>query len=328
MKIRELLLAFFVGVVIGVGISPLTNKTPQQALLSPLTSSVADDSVVSSPCPCSAQEKVLGANEEEKEIIKTPKPATSYFGQLINSSPVPVSPTPVKELKNIETFSTSSYQGKITCAIFGDSMVDVMGTELTSFKSSLKKYYPQATIKLYNFGIGAQNVEQAFERVEQEYNYQDRRYSSLIDLNPDIVVLGSFSYNPFSEPEDELYRHWASLVKIIDKIKNNTKAKIIILAEIAPNKEKFGQGPKGVNWDQDFAWQHATKIQSYLENAVNFAKTHELEIADAYHKTLKQNNEGSLSYINPDDHIHQNEAGNLLMAQLLAEKIYKLNLFK
>jgi hypothetical protein len=96
------------------------------------------------------------------------------------------------------------------------------------------------------------------------------------------------------------------------------------MAAIAPAKAEFGTGPNGVNWPQDMAWIHAERISKLLENALNFAFSANLAFVDAYHSSLLSNGEGSQTYINQGDHIHQNEAGNIFMAGIFADKLVSL----
>lgn len=308
MKNKLVILIFLMGILLGMSLSPLAGGKPQE-FISPLSMPLAQNS----------EEKVLGTSQFANIITQTIK--KNYL-----PSASPVSQTVTKKLI---TPQYSAYDGNISIAIFGDSMVDVMGTNLPYLREELQKFFPLAKYQLYNYGIGAQNIEQGKQRLEQAYHYKDRQYPSIMELNPDVIIIDSFAYNPFKEKtEDELYQHWANLASIIDLANNNTRSKIIILATIAPNKEKFGQGPQGLNWPPNTAWQQAVKINNYLLNTIKYAKANDLPLIDVYHQTLLSNGEGNLNYINPNDHIHQNEAGNQLLAKNIAEAIYSLKLFQ
>jgi lysophospholipase L1-like esterase len=307
MKFKKILLVFLIGIILGLSLSPLTDKLPIEALLSP-------------------EEKVLGSEDQLDsqfaDLMAEPTPVPKKTAKPIPSPKATSSPKPTPEPQ----FST--YNKEIKVAVFGDSMSDTMGAGLPFLRASLRNYYPQAQLKLYNYAIGCQNIEMALGRIEESYSYRDRNNPPLKQIKPDIVILGSFSYNPFKQGEDEIYRHWANFAKLVDWVKRNTEAKVVILAEIAPNKAKFGQGPKGVNWPADFAWEHALLISQYLENTISFAQANKIPLANAYHYTLATNGEGKLDYISTDDHLHQNTLGNSIIAQLLAQQIYDLGLFK
>lgn len=325
-NLRKSSLTFLTGLIIGLGLAPLADKTPRQVIVSPISPTLAETKGFILPA---SENQVLGlqANKDEVEKPKAQKPKKSKFANLI---PTPV-PTPgvSKETPGVTDVKTetvsqadqSNYSGRITIAAVGDSMTDLMGPNLPYLKTELKKYYPKADLNLLNYGVGGDNIENGSARIRGEYNYQGRHYPTLTSIEPDIIVIESFAYNPFSNGENELDRHWQDLANLVDYIKNNTKVKIIIMATIAPTKEFFGQGPAGVNWPKDLAFRQAEKINQYLDNTVRFAKSANLPLVDVYHQTLLSNGEGNLDYINPGDHIHQNVAGNELIAKLLAEAI-------
>ncbi len=106
-------------------------------------------------------------------------------------------------------------------------------------------------------------------------------------------------------------------------LKNQTTAKILLLVTIAPNSEKFGMGPRGVNWDHQTARQHAQEIRLYLENALNFARTQQIPVVDAYSDSIVKG-EGNLEYINEGDYIHPSDKGKQYIAGKISEKLIKL----
>ena len=312
MKTKLIILIFLIGIIIGIGVSPLAGSKPQD-FLSPLSTPLAENN----------DNQVLGESQPVTPSSEKNQNPEETAASLPVSSLKPSS-TPREALPQY-----SNYSGKITVAIFGDSMVDVMDTNLPHLRAELRRFFPKANYYLYNYGVGSQNIEQGRKRVEEAYDYKDRHYPSIVNLNPDVIILDSFAYNPFpKKTEDELYQHWANLAAIVNVLKNKTHAKIIIMADIAPSKEKFGQGSQGINWSVNDAWQQAIKINSYLTNTIKFAKATNLPLIDIYHQTLLPDGEGNLDYISSDDHIHQNFAGNQLIAKNIAEAIYSLNLFK
>lgn len=292
MSIKRPILILLIGVIFGIALSPFTNKTPKEVLVSPISTSLALTQDFISPISPGSENTI---NEEITQNIP--------------------------EKTNENELTTSNYKARLRIAIIGDSMVDVMGTDLPYLKKSLRKRFPNAKLELYNYGIGGENIEKGLDRIESEYNYKDRHYSALTSLGADIIIIDSFSYNPFENSANELDRHWTALGKMVDIIKTKTKAKIFIMTPIAPNIYKFGQGPGGVNWPSDQAKSHAQRIMKYLQNTVSFAKSAKLTLVNSYSSTLDNGN-GSQYYISSHDHIHQNIQGNQLMADFLAQKIY------
>lgn len=321
-RIKQSILIFISGLIIGINVNSLINKSFKKIIISPISPTLAETRKFILPL---SEGEILGistkTSQNKLKVKKEKVKRSSQFANLINQSIL--TPGVDEETPGV---NFNWHSGKITIAVIGDSMTDLMGPNLPYLKTALQKYYPQVQFNLLNYGVGAENIEKGLKRIKKEYTYQGRHYPALVSINPDIVVIESFAYNPFRDSTGELDRHWSALVKIVDFIKSNTRAKIIILATIAPTKEKFGQGPNGVNWLKDLAWQHANRIGQYLENTVRFAQSANLPLVDVYHQTLLPNGGGNLAYINPGDHIHQNEAGNKLIAKLLAEKIFQLNL--
>jgi len=76
-------------------------------------------------------------------------------------------------------------------------MIDTMGENLDYMQKSLGAKYPGTTFKLYNYGIGSQNIEQGLARLNSSFSYQTRNYPPLSKISADVLILGSFAYNPF-----------------------------------------------------------------------------------------------------------------------------------
>lgn len=204
-------------------------------------------------------------------------------------------------------------------AIFGDSMIDTMGEKLEYLDSSLMRGYPGIKFSLYNYGIGAQNADNGLARFNSPFKYKTRDYPAISQLKPDILIIGSFAYNPFS-PYD-LKRYQASLQQLILEAKKNSPD-VYLLVEIAPLKIDFGKGQNGVNWDADTAYIHAGHIIEQLESAINIGKSTGVVVIDAFSPSqINVEKEGKRTYINPDDGIHPSVVGHNFMADLIASTI-------
>lgn len=204
-------------------------------------------------------------------------------------------------------------------AIFGDSMIDVMGDGLPYLEKALKKKYPEVEFTLYNYGMGAQNVDEGLNRFDKDYKYKTRSYSSLATLDADIIIVGSFAYNPF-DPFDR-DKHWLSLTRLVEKAKD-THADVYLLAEIAPLRSDFGRGPQGVNWERVTAYEHSGKIIKQLENAVGLSKNLNVILINTYEKSIiSAKTEGKREYVNLSDGIHQSIKGQEFMADEIANAL-------
>jgi len=246
--------------------------------------------------------QILSANTQSPSPNPTPSP-------IETPTPMPSpSPSPVPKL------SKSSYQ----IAIFGDSMVDTMGENLEYLEASLKARYPTTNFKLYNYGIGGQNVAQGLARFDQPFSYQTRNFPPLPKLKPDILIVASFAYNPF--PQHDRDRHWQTLTELVSRAKN-TGSEVYILAEIAPLKTGFGKGPGGINWPEDMASTHALHIVEQLQNAVNLSKNLGIPLIDAFDKSKIYGNWGDSTLVSSHDGIHPSQEGHMFTADLIATTI-------
>lgn len=265
------------------------------------------------------------ADEALAQPVQAP---TITFGQLTTSfvSPgdvlgasteAPTSPTPTPSPTPRPTRKKS-----FTIALLGDSMIDTLGPDVPALKAKLSSVYPGVNFQLLNFGVGGTNIDYGLERITNGYSYLGEQKPSLVSQNPDIVVVESFGYNPYSFNEGALDKHWLALANIIDTIKANLPGvEIVIAATIAPDAKTFGDGAAGVSFSAEDKWKRVDVIKKYLDNAVKFAQSQKLTLADAFHPSLGGDGNGRETYINQGDHIHYSDAGRSLMAQKIAEAI-------
>lgn len=220
---------------------------------------------------------------------------------------------------NVLGASSSFIKHSYSIAIFGDSMVDTMGEQLDYLQIALKKRYPHTTFYYYNYGIGSQNAEEGLARFHSPFHYKTRNFVPLSDLHPDIIIVGSFAYNPFSPYNRD--RHWVTLSKLV-KEAQATGADVYMLAEIAPLRSGFGNGPHGVNWPNQKANEWATHIVEQLENAVYLSRDHlKVPLINVYAATQIDGRFGAKKYVDPNDGIHPSVAGHQLMSEVIASKI-------
>ncbi len=252
---------------------------------------------------------------------QVPAPAVS-FGQLVPFVP------PAGAVLGAQTTATptpkplATRKKTYTIALIGDSMTDTLGPEVPQLRQALTHLYPTVKFDLLNYGVGGTNIDYGLERVTSDYLYLGKHILPLVSQIPDIVVVESFAYNPYSFDEGALDRHWLQLAKIVDTLKTRLpNVKIVIAATLAPNSRLFGDGAPGLSYDATAKKQKAATIKKYLENAVRFAQSQHLPLADVYHASLDAGGEGQEKYINAGDHIHYSDAGRELFSQKVAETI-------
>lgn len=235
-------------------------------------------------------------------------------------------PTPTQKVssKKPEKKKTS-----VTIALLGDSMTDTLGKDAKELIGAVRTIYPDLTTRILNYGVGGANLEDAITRITADHTYLGVTYPPLATQKPDIIVIESCGYNPFTKPEGALDRHWLALAHMVDAVRAHLpNTKIIIAATIAPNDTVFGDGAAGLSFGQNDKKQRVAVIKQYLDNAIRFAKSERIPLADAYTPSLGPDGNGKLEYINAGDHIHYSPKGRTLMAQKIAEAIAQNNLLE
>lgn len=247
------------------------------------------------------------------------KPSQS-FAQIVHHEPsLEVLGVAIEEPSPV---SKQTRKNHYTVAVLGDSMVDTMGPGVPALESQLKTLFPSTSFTILNYGVGGTNIDYGLERLTSDYTYLGNAIPSLVSQQPDIVVVESFGYNPYSYDEGALDRHWLAMASIVDRLKTYLPGvKIVIAATIAPNSRLFGDGAPGQYFDAIAKVQKTTTIKAYLENTVAFAKGERLPLADAYHPSLDGSGDGKEIYINPGDHIHYSDAGRQFFANVVANAI-------
>ena len=307
---KHIFVIFFLGLIVGLILSPLSNKKPQDVIISPLVQESRAD-----PTPSKTPANPLSPSAFLSIQDKTPKDFTFNLNQpLTENSP------PSKIL------GVSSASGQKTVAVLGDSMVDTMGKGLPYLRAALAKYYPNIEFNLLNYGVGGTNIEYGLSRLTHDYEYLGEKIPSLVSQNPDFVIVESFAYNHWSDQQPDLDRHWLALGQIMTILKEQTKAKILILATIAPNDTYYGDGIGITPWTPQEKKQRCNTIRSALENAIHFATSEGYSLIDAYNPSKSSNQEGKREYISYGDNLHPSIKGNEFLARLITEKIFKLNL--
>ncbi|MBI5614441.1 SGNH/GDSL hydrolase family protein [Candidatus Gottesmanbacteria bacterium] len=291
---------------------------------------LAAESLIS-PIPATSETPVVAP-------LKVEKPS-SGFGSLssfrietnesvlptVTPAPTAISPSLAKLLPT--PYSLPPHKSKYTIALLGDSMIDTLGPEAPHLKGKLSAMYPNVTFTIRNFGVGGTNIAYGIERLRNSYAYLGVQIPSVVSTKPDLVVVESFGYNPFSFDTGALDKHWLSLATIVDIIHSSLPGtKILIASTIAPNRDVFGDGAPGLSFSSEDKVKRTDNIKRYLENAIKFARGEHIPLADVYHASLDGNGNGKLQYINPGDHIHYSDAGRLLFAQKVSETIASNNL--
>lgn len=230
----------------------------------------------------------------------SPKPSASQ-------SAIPKAVPATSSAISIKQPNKSTY----TIAAFGDSMVDTMGENLDYLEKNLKTKYPKTTFKMYNYGIGSQNIVEGSNRFHNPFSYKTRNYPPIDQINPDIIILGSFSYNPLT-PHDRTI-HKQKLESLINEARQ-TKAQVYVLAEIAPLRSGFGRGPGGIDWQEEMIQTQVEHILEQLDDTVSTANAQNVYLINAYKASKTDGRYGNRLYVSSHDGIHPSIEGQIFVA--------------
>lgn len=249
---------------------------------------------------------VLGVTDDMTPIVTEASPVAQL------TTPTPTASVALRKSK----------KSAMTISIVGDSMVDTLGPEVGGLGNKLLVTYPKTTFTILNHGVGAENIDSGLTRLTNGYTYLGIPRPSVIAQKPDVIIIESFGYNPYSFDEGALTKHWLQLAAMVDVITQQLpETKIMIAATIAPNWNVFGDGAPFVNLSAESKKKKVDTIKSYIDNAVKFAKSQKLPLADAFHPTMDSSGNGKLGYINGGDHIHYSDSGRSYMASIMANAI-------
>ncbi len=260
---------------------------------------------LSNPKPAAAQLPIL------HQLFYAYVPDFSFsLGQVLGRSTTSVTSTSTPTAKTYPI------------TVFGDSMIDTLGSQIPALQNSLKVYYPNANFKILNYGVGSQTIDTAKKRLTNGYSYKDQTFPSLISNQPDLVIIESFAYNNFGNTQDGINRHWLELGAVTTLIKQKIPhTKILLAATIAPNSTIFANNTPGTNFTSLEKIEKTKTIGLYINNLINFANSQKFPLADAYHPSLS-GTDGNKSYINPADNIHPSPLGAQLFADTVAKAVF------
>jgi hypothetical protein len=215
-----------------------------------------------------------------------------------------------------------AYKKSFTISLLGDSMIDTLGPDGGGLVAKLRVLYPGSEFIIRNHGVGAENIDSGIYRLTHSYTNLGIDRPSVVSEKPDIIVVESFGYNPFSQVIGALDRHWLALAEIVRTIHEQLpNTKIVIAVTIAPNQTVFGDGAPGIHYSIYEKKQKVKTIHEYLESSLAFAKGEHIPFADAYTSSRESNGDGKIELINNGDHIHYSPEGRDFFAQTVANAI-------
>jgi lysophospholipase L1-like esterase len=233
---------------------------------------------------------------------------------------------PPREIK-VAGKSRVKYPQDFTIVMVGDSMTEKLGNS-DEIRANLKKYYPDKTFEVLNYGFGSTNILSVQDRLEKKTFYS-REFRPVLEIYFDLILIESFGNNPLSEfsLSEGLQKQNEALDKIVEKLKKeNPKAKIAFIATIAPNKWRYGEGAVELDAGQKTAW--VKERVAYIKNHIEYAQTHGIPLINVFEKSLNSDGEGNLDYLAREDYIHPSPNGVYLISDEIAKVIFDQNLLQ
>ncbi|MCR4306284.1 MAG: SGNH/GDSL hydrolase family protein [Candidatus Daviesbacteria bacterium] len=214
------------------------------------------------------------------------------------------------------------YPDDFTIVLVGDSMTERLGNS-DEIRANLKEYYPDKSVEVLNYGFGSTNILSVEERLTEKTFY-NREFRPILDIAFDILILESFGNNPLSELslEDGIKKQTEALDRIVELIKEgNPRAKLIFMATIAPNRSEFGKGVLDLSDKEREKW--VKERVSYIQNHIDYAKSHNIPLANAYEESLTKDGTGKEEYLSKDDFIHPSPKGVIFISKQIADFLYE-----
>lgn len=214
------------------------------------------------------------------------------------------------------------YPQDLTIVMIGDSMTERLGNS-DEIRADLKKYNPNKSVEILNYGFGSTSILSVPERLEKDTFFQ-RTFRPILDIDFDLILIESFGHNPLSQfpQEDGLQKQTETLDQIISKIKTeNPRAKIIFVATIAPSRYHYGKGVVDLTPEQRKAW--ADERIAYIKNHIDYAGSHNIPLIDIYSKSLNSDRELNLDYVSLTDYMHPSPNGVYLISDTIAKFLYE-----
>ncbi len=213
-------------------------------------------------------------------------------------------------------------------AMVGDSMTAAMGIfggKLSEYLNTLYQSTPgHQRIIVDNYAVGSTNILDLQKQITTKYMSGGVTLDTIVSVKPDMILIESFGYNPLSQLG--LVQGQIQQTKTLDETMkflttNLPNTAVVFVATIAPNRETYAlEENPGEPLLQRAA--EADERSAYIKNHMSYATTHAIPLIDIYDKSVTQNGDGNILYINPTDHIHPSFAGLDFIDHEIANFIY------
>lgn len=213
------------------------------------------------------------------------------------------------------------YPQDYTIVMVGDSMTETLGNS-DEIKKFLSNYYSGKSFEVLNYGFGATNILSVMDRLTKETEH-GRKFRPVEQIDYDLILIESFGQNPLSQYglKEGLQRQTEELNKIVIKLRENHKGKIVFVATISPNKQNFAQNQVDLSAEKRAEW--VNERIAYIRNHIDYAKTNNIPLINIFEKSLLENGDGNPDYISTNDYIHPSPTGIIFISKEIADFIYQ-----
>ena len=252
------------------------------------------------------------------------QPQTSTNPQEIST----VLPTPVSTPFVFRSYNPPNIESKDTYTIFllGDSMTHALGPHGGSFYTFINELYKNHNkgVLVDNYAVGSKSILSLDELMTTKATYWDSTFEPLLSREFDLVLVESFGYNPLSQLaiDEGLKRQTAVLDALMTTlITTHGNSAIVFVATIAPSKANYAKNVL-FNLTAEQRTLQAEERMAYIKNHINYAQSHNIPVINIFEKSLNDQGDGDLKYINPDDYIHPSFIGVDFIGQEIANFVY------
>lgn len=212
-------------------------------------------------------------------------------------------------------------------AFLGDSLVDTIffSGKFWELELLLKKEFPDQEFELLNYGVGSTNAELGLFRLTNSYEYKERGRSlpALSGQKPDIIIIGDFAYNHWTDSLEDLERYRKTINEIIIKAKKITN-KVWLYISMSPNKELYVTGIPWLGWDENKRIKEYETTKLYQSEFLKIATKIKLPLIDCLQPSTS-GEDGDPRYISNVDFIHPSAAMRQLVAKITIAQLKSEN---
>jgi hypothetical protein len=202
-----------------------------------------------------------------------------------------------------------------TIILYGDLMIDALDTHLEKIEAEFARKY-DASFTVYNYGVAEETAEEGLERFSEPLQFMGRDYPPLADLEPDIIIIGSYAYHP-TDPYNR-DAHWLGIAGLVEAAKK-TNAAVYLMTDIAPLGADFGK--RTFAWTTQQRIEHARIIIQQLENVMALSDGLDVRLIDLYDRTQKEDGFGSSTFTDSSTGITPNGIGKDVAVNEMVKRI-------